>query len=262
MGRLNGKIAIITGGASGVGEAAAKIFTAEGAHVVIADVDDANGARVVKEVGGKTLYVRTDVSRSADVEALVKKTVDTFGRLDILFNNAGICISGRSILELKEEDFDRQIAINLKGVWLGMKHGIAAMLKTGGGAIVNTASTAGLLGYSGLSGYGASKTGVVGLTRHIAVEFAHQGVRVNAICPGAIFTPMSKYLWPGKSDAEHLERNALSSPMKRVGMPEDMARAALLLLSDDAGHITGHIMPVDAGVTASVYRGPAPDAHG
>lgn len=261
MGRLDGKVAIVTGGASGVGEAAAKLFTREGARVVIADVDDANGARVEKEVGKGCFYVRTDMSRSADVAALVQKTVEQCGRLDILFNNAGICIAGPNILDLKEEEFDRQIAINLKGVWLGMKHAIPALLKSGGGAIVNTGSTSGLLGYVGLTGYGASKTGVVGLTRHAAVEFAAKGIRINCICPGAVFTPMSVRLQPGKAVDALKKRNIMSSPMMRLGMPEDMANAALFLASDDAAHITGHIMPVDAGVTASVYRGPGPDTH-
>jgi NAD(P)-dependent dehydrogenase (short-subunit alcohol dehydrogenase family) len=258
MGRLDGKVAIITGGASGIGKAAAQIFAREGARVVIADLQDDEGRRVADGIGADCLYVRTDVSRTADVENLVSKAVAKFGRLDIMFNNAGIVVVGPTIVDLPEADFDRMIAINLKGVWLGMKHAIPAMLKSGGGAIVNTASTSGLLGYVGQSGYGASKGGVINLTRHCAVEFAGQGIRVNCICPGATVTPMGQKNRPGMSLEEMKARNADSNPLRRTGMPEDIANAALYLASDEAAHVTGQIMAVDGGLTASSYRGPSP----
>ena len=258
MGRLDGKVAIITGGASGIGEAAAKIFAREGARVVIADLQDDEGRRVEGAIGADCLYVRTDVSRSADMEELVAKAVAKFGRLDIMFNNAGIVMVGINLIDLTEADFDRHIAINLKGVWLGMKHAIPAMLKTGGGSIVNTASASGLLGYVGQCAYGASKGGVISLTRHCAVEFAGQGIRANCICPGSTFTPMSARNRPGQSSEEIMKRNAESNPLHRTGMPEDIANAALYLASEDAAHVTGQILSVDGGITASVFRGLSP----
>ena len=260
MGRLDGKVAIITGGASGIGEAAARLFAGEGARVAIADVQDEHGRRVEAELGVNGMYVRTDISRSTDMEALVQKTVARFGRLDILFNNAGIVVVGPTVVDLPEADFDRMLGVNLKGVWLGMKHAIPAMLKGGGGAIVNTASTSGLLGYVGQSGYGASKGGVVSLTRHCAVEFAAKGVRANCVCPGSIFTPMAIRNRPGQAEADIMRRNALSNPLLRTGMPEDIARTALFLASDDAAHITGQVIAVDGGVTASIYRGRSPES--
>lgn len=259
MGRLQGKVAIVTGGASGIGESAAKLFAAEGARVVIADMQDDNGRRVEAALGASGLYVRTDVSRSADVEAMVRQAVARFGRLDILFNNAGVVVVGPTIIDLSEAQFDRMIAINLKGVWLGMKHALPEMIKGGGGAIVNTASTSGLMGYVGQSGYGSSKGGVISLTRHCAVEFAVKGVRVNCICPGATVTPMAFQNRPGQSEEKVRERNAKTNPLLRTGMPEDVARTALFLASDDAAHVTGQIIAVDGGLTASAYRGPAPE---
>lgn len=259
MGRLDGKVAIITGGASGIGESAARIFAREGARVVIADLQDEQGRRVQEDIGKSCLYVRTDVSRSADIEALVSKAVAAFGKLDILFNNAGIVVVGPTILDLAEADFDRMIAINLKGVWLGMKHAIPAIIRSGGGSVVNTASTSGLLGYVGQSGYGASKGGVINLTRHCAVEFAGKGVRVNCICPGAIVTPMGQKNRPGMPLEEMKARNAAGNPLQRTGMPEDIANTALFLASQEAAHITGQIIAVDGGVTASIYRGASPE---
>ena len=258
MARLAGKVAIVTGGASGIGEAAAKLFAAEGAKVVIADMQDDNGRRVEAALGAAGLYVRTDVSRSADVESLVRQAVAKFGRLDILFNNAGIVVVGPTIIDLSEEQFDRLIAINLKGVWLGMKHAIPEMIRTGGGAIVNTASTSGLVGYVGQSGYGSSKGGVISLTRHCAIEYAGKGVRVNCVCPGATVTPMSFQNRPGQTAEQVRERNAQGNPLLRTGVPEDVARTALFLASDDAAHVTGQIIAVDGGFTASAYRGASP----
>lgn len=260
MGRLQGKVAIITGGASGIGEAAARLFVAEGARVTIADMQDEQGRRVEAELGESALYVRTDVSKGAEVEAMVRKTVERFGCLDTLFNNAGISIVGPNILDLPEETFDRILAINLKGVWLCMKYAIPEIVKSGSGAVVNTASTAGLVGYVGQSGYGSSKGGVISLTRHCAVEFAGKGVRVNAICPGSIVTPMAFRNRPGQSEAEVRASNARTNPLLRTGIPEDVAQMALFLSSNEAAHVTGQIIAVDGGVTVSGYRGgPAPE---
>ena len=258
MGRLDGKVAIVTGGASGMGEASVRKFVAEGARVAIADVQDAGGRALAAELGSAVVYVRTDVSRAAEVAALVQQAVAAFGRLDIMFNNAGICIPGRNIIDLPEEDFDRQIAVNLKGVWLGMKYALPEIIKAGGGAVINTASTSGLAGYAGLSGYGSSKGGVVALTRHAAVEFAAQGVRVNCICPGAIFTPMTTSLRVGQDVEKVKERNRMTTPLMRLGLAEDVAKMALFLASEDAVHLTGNIYPVDGGQTMSIYRGPSP----
>jgi NAD(P)-dependent dehydrogenase (short-subunit alcohol dehydrogenase family) len=258
MGRLEGKVAIVTGGASGMGEASVRLFVQEGARVAIADVQDDRGRALEAEMGGKAIYVHTDVSRSAEVAALVDATVAKFGGLNILFNNAGICIPGKNIIELPEEEFDRQIAINLKGVWLGMKYGLPHLIKAGGGAVINTASTSGLAGYAGLSGYGTSKGGVVALTRHAAVEFAAQAIRVNCICPGAIFTPMTTGLRKGQDVEAVKERNRMTTPLMRLGLPEDIAKMALFLASDDSVHVTGNIYPVDGGQTMSIYRGPSP----
>ena len=258
MARLQGKVAIVTGGASGIGEAAARLFAAEGANVVIADMQDDNGRRVETALGAAGLYVRTDVSRSADVESLVHQAVAKFGLLDILFNNAGVVVVGPTIIDLSEEQFDRLISINLKGVWLGMKHAIPEMIKSGGGSIVNTASTSGLLGYVGQSGYGASKGGVISLTRHCAIEYAAKGVRVNCVCPGSTVTPMAMGNRPGQTLEQVRVRNAQSNPLLRTGMPEDVARTALFFASDDAAHVTGQIVAVDGGFTASAYRGASP----
>ncbi len=260
MGRLEGKVAIITGGASGIGEAATKLFFSEGACVAIADMQDDRGRLVASELGSRGIYVRTDVSRSSDMASLVEQTVAKFGRLDIIFNNAGVVVVGPTIIDLSEAEFDRLIAVNLKGTWLGMKYAVPAIIDSGGGAVINTASTAGLLGYVGQSGYGASKGGVVSLTRHCAVEFAAKGIRVNCICPGAIFTPMSLQNRPGQAEADIKQRNAQTNPLLRTGMPEDIARTALYLASGEAAHVTGQVIAVDGGVTASIYRGPSPES--
>lgn len=260
MGRLDGKVAIITGGASGIGEATARLFAAEGARVTIADMQDEPGRDLEKALGTSGLYVRTDVSKGADVEAAVRQTVARFGRLDILFNNAGISIVGPFILDLPEETFDRILAINLKGVWLGMKYAIPEIIKAGGGAIVNTASIAGLTGYVGQSGYGSSKGGVIALTRHCAIEYASQGVRVNAICPGSIVTPMAFRNRPGQTEAQVRASNARMNPLQRTGDAIDVARTALFLASVDAAHVTGQIIAVDGGTTVSGYGvGPVPE---
>lgn len=260
MGRLEGKVAIVTGGASGIGEAAVRLFVAEGARVVLADVQDDLGHRVEESVGGNCRYVRTDVSRAADVEATVEAAISTFGKLDTVFNNAAVIQTGPSITDASEDDFDRTIAVDLKGVWLGMKYAARAMMASGGGAIVNTGSTSALVGFMGQPAYGAAKGGVVSLTRHAAVDLARHRIRVNCICPGGILTPLVFQRRPGIPEADVEREFASRNPLQRAGRPIDIARAALWLVSDDSAHVTGQVIAIDGGTTASIYRGATPDA--
>ncbi|MFQ5878971.1 MAG: SDR family oxidoreductase [Dehalococcoidia bacterium] len=254
-GRLEDKVALITGGSSGIGRASSVAFAREGAKVIVADVDAEGGeetVRMIEDTGGEATFVKADVSKAAEVEAMVSKAVETHGRLDCAFNNAGIV--GPSFVTATnwtEEDWDRVISINLKGVWLCMKYEIPQMLRQGGGAIVNTSSAAGLVGSPmGMSGaaYVASKHGVIGLTKTAALEFAKQGVRVNAVCPSWIRTPMTESLAGG--DPELAAQIAARYPMGRAGTPEEVAEAVVWLCSDAASFVTGHAMTVDGGYVA------------
>ncbi|MCH7786596.1 MAG: SDR family oxidoreductase [Chloroflexi bacterium] len=253
-GTLEDKIALVTGGGSGIGQAASLTFAREGAKVVVADVNADGGEETVsniKEAGGDAFFVHADVSRASDVEAMVNITVQTFGRLDCAFNNAGIGGSStdgpRQMHEYPEDIWDRVVSINLKGVWLCMKYEIAQMLEQGGGAIVNTASVAGLVGLRNGSAYVAAKHGVVGLTRTAALEYAQQGIRVNAVCPGYIETPMTEGL---RSDPERLASIIASEPIGRIGTPQEIAESVLWLCSDAASFVTGQAMAVDGGYVA------------
>lgn len=250
-GLVQGKVAIVTGGSSGIGRATSLIFAREGAKVVVADVLVEGGEETVsliKAAGGEAVFIKTDMAKPADVEAMVQKAVSTYGRLDCAHNNAGIEGATGRTADYKEADWDRVIQINLTGVWLCMKYEIQQMLKQGGGAIVNTASDAGLLGVPQMPAYVASKHGVVGLTKTAALEYAKSGIRVNAVCPGVIKTPMVDRITgqrPGRA-----ERMTAAEPVGRMGKPEEIGEAVVWLCSEAASFVTGLPMPVDGGVAA------------
>jgi NAD(P)-dependent dehydrogenase (short-subunit alcohol dehydrogenase family) len=250
-GLVEGKVMLVTGGGSGIGRATALKLAQEGATVMIADYVQEGGERTVKMIkdsGGTASFIQADVSLGAQVEAMVAKTVQTYGRIDGAFNNAGIEGRMATTVETSEENFDRTIAINLKGVWLCMKYEIPQMLRQGGGSIVNTASVAGLVGIERLPAYNASKHGVVGLTRTAALEYATKNIRVNCVCPGAIRTPMTERIIDsgGMSEQEAIA----AEPVGRWGKPEEIAQGVVWLLSDSASFVTGHPMTIDGGWVA------------
>jgi NAD(P)-dependent dehydrogenase (short-subunit alcohol dehydrogenase family) len=231
-----------------MGRAAAVAFARAGAGVVVGDVDVPGGeetVRLIHGAGGLAQFVRTDVSRAADVQALVAAAVGSFGRLDHAFNNAGINDEHGPITECSEEQWERIHEVNMKGVFLGLKYEIPELVRSGGGAIVNNASVVGLSGSSGTPAYVASKHGIVGLTRAAARDHAKQGVRVNAVCPGTIHTPM--YVRREGSDPSHDSDVAAAIPLGRLGQPEDVAEAVVWLCSDGASFITGQTLVIDGG---------------
>jgi NAD(P)-dependent dehydrogenase (short-subunit alcohol dehydrogenase family) len=248
---LQGKVALITGGTSGIGQDSAVLFAKAGAKVVIAGRRETEGKETVEQVraaGGEGIFLKTDVSKATDVEALVQKTVEKFGRLDVAFNNAGIEGNWIPITEQPEEDWDRTIDINLKGVWLCLKYQIRQMLKLGGGgAIVNMSSIAGLMGGAGSATYCASKHGVIGLTKSAALENARNGIRVNAVCPAVIETPMADRLF---SEPE-VNKYALGfHPLGRFGKSREISEAVLWMCSDRSSYMTGQYIVVDGGFLA------------
>ncbi|MGH9493107.1 MAG: SDR family oxidoreductase [Terriglobales bacterium] len=252
---LEGKVGIVTGGTSGIGREAAVLFAKAGAKVVVAGRRQAEGEEtvgLVRAAGGDALFVKTDVSQAAEVQALVQKTVEKFGRLDVAFNNAGIEGSWIPIAEQPAEDWDRTIGINLKGTWLCLKYEIQQMLKQGeGGAIVNMASIAGLIGSPGAAAYCASKHGVLGLTKSAALETARSGIRVNAVCPAVIETPMGERLW-GEPEAR---KYALGlHPIGRFGTPMEVAEAVVWMCSERASFMTGQSLVLDGGFLAGPTR--------
>jgi NAD(P)-dependent dehydrogenase (short-subunit alcohol dehydrogenase family) len=248
---LEGKVALVTGGTSGIGRETAVLFAKAGAKVTVAGRREQEGqetVELIRAAGGDGLFVRTDVSSATEVEALVQKTVEKFVRLDIAFNNAGVEGAYAPIVRQSEEDFDRTININLKGVWLCLKYEIRQMLKQGaGGSIVNMASVLGLVGSAGVSAYSASKHGVIGLTKTAALENAKKGIRVNAVCPGFIETPMSDRTL--RAPAAH--KFALSChPIGRLGKTTEVAEAVLWMCSDRASFMTGQVLSLDGGFLA------------
>ena len=250
-GMLDKKVALITGAGSGIGQATSKIFAREGARLVLADVVEAGGQatlRMVKDIGVDAIFVKADVSKSADVETAVAKAVETFGRLDCAFNNAGIGGAAKLTHEYSEAEWDRVIAINLTGVWLCMKAELSQMVKQGSGVIVNTSSIMGLTGAIRVPAYTAAKHGVAGLTKAAALEYGRLGIRINAVCPAPIYTPLLMSSFEKRPDIE--QRYARSEPMKRIGQPEEVGEAVAWLCSDYASYVTGLPMPVDGGYMA------------
>jgi NAD(P)-dependent dehydrogenase (short-subunit alcohol dehydrogenase family) len=248
------KVALITGGASGIGEATVRLFVAEGASVAIADIQDDRGRRLAGDLGERTAYLRTDVSREADVQAAVAETVRRFGRLDCIFNNAGYGGVGGRIEETSIAGFDETMGVLVRGVLLGMKHAAPVMKHQGGGSIISTASVAGLRTGLGPHVYSAAKAAVIHLTRTVANELGEHNIRVNCICPGAIATPIfGKGLGMSAEQADEivpLMKGVLENlqPIKRSGLPEDIAHAALWLASDDSTFVNGHALVVDGGL--------------
>lgn len=251
MSELTGKVAIVTGASAGIGRAAAHALAAEGATVVVADVDDARGTQVVTEItdkGGRGRFIHTDVTDDAAVEAMVRQTIDEFGGLDLAFNNAGIEGQQGVTHECTPENWQRTIAVNLTGVWTCMRHEIPWMIARGGGSIVNCASVAGLVGFPNLPAYVASKHGVVGLTKSAALDYAESGVRVNAVCPGVIDTEMVQRFTGGQPEAE--AAMIAMEPVGRLGQPEEIADAVVWLCSDRSSFTTGQALAVDGGFVA------------
>lgn len=247
-GLVEGKVALVTGGGSGIGRQACLVFAREGAQVVVCDVAVEGGQETVGQIeqaGGQATFIRADVAQAAEVEALVARTVETYGRLDCAYNNAGIAGRTARVADDSEQNWERILAINLKGVWLCLKYEIAHMLTQGGGAIVNTASDAGLIGLRRAGAYVASKHGVVGLTKTAALEYAKANIRVNAVCPGPIDTPMLR-----EASERVIDAMATAQPNGRLGQPREIAEAAVWLCSDAASFVTGHPMPVDGGYLA------------
>lgn len=252
MSRLSGKVAIVTGAASGIGEATAKLFGGEGASLVLADWDADRGdqvAEAVRKNGARAVFVKTDVSKPEDVQAMINAAVQNYGRLDVIFNNAGIeGEMNKPTADCTLENWHRVIAINLTGVFLGMKYAIPEMLKVGGGSIINTASIAGIVGFAGIPAYCAAKGGVVQLTKTAAIEYAKQNVRVNVICPGVIATPMVDRAIGGSEEAR--KAFTATEPVGRFGTAEEVANVALFLASDESSFCTGAPFIVDGGFVA------------
>lgn len=248
---LHGKSVLVTGGASGIGRASCMAFAAEGAKVVVADRDLEGGegtACMIRDTGAEAIFVHCDVANAADVDALVKKTVETYGRLDCAHNNAGIAGPSARTGDCREQDWDEVIRVNLKGVWLCMRCELTEMVKQRSGAIVNTASTAGLRGSRLASAYAASSHGIVGLTKSAALDYATDGIRINAVCPGVVDTPMIQTRIAG--DAKREAQFKASSPIGRMATPDEIAQVVVWLCSGTASYVTGHVLIADGGRTA------------
>lgn len=254
-GRLQGKAALITGAASGIGRASAQLFASEGASVLVVDIDDDGGRQTVADIraiGGRADFCHGDVSVEADVRKAVDLCVRAFGKIDILYNNAG-AVFGLDITDVTMEVWQKEIGVNLTGVYLGMRFAIPHMLRLGGGAILSTSSNAGIVGRPAIPAYGAAKAGVVMLTKAVALKYADRGIRANCLCPGSVRTAAMGFGPKNPAEQERAER-ALAAiiPMQRVGDAKELACAALFLCSDEASYITGVALPVDGGRTAGI----------
>jgi NAD(P)-dependent dehydrogenase (short-subunit alcohol dehydrogenase family) len=251
--KLKEKVAVITGAGSGIGRASAILFAQVGARVVVADLVAAAAKETVSEIKaahGEAILVVVDVSKAAEVKKMVEITLETYGRLDILFNNAGLTLPA-SVTETSEEIWERSLNVNLKGVMLGCKFAIPEMLKNGGGSIINTASMLGLVASPRQAPYSAAKGGVVMLTKQMAIDYAPHNIRVNCICPSEVDTPMHRQFIAQSPDPAATKKRLLDRiPLGRVAQPEELASVALFLASDDSSYITGVALPVDGGLTA------------
>lgn len=255
MGRVDGKVTIITGGATGIGQATARLFAREGADVIVADVNEAGAAETVAGIerdGGRARFIRTDVSVAADVEALIETTVREHSRLDVLFNNAGILLS-KSVTDTSPEEWARVIGINLTGVFLGCHYAIPHMLRQGRGTIVSTASPHSFATGKTIAAYAAAKGGVVALTRQLAMDYGRLGLRVNCVVPGAIDTPILRQdIQAGGNPEENVANWGRAQPIGRVGQPEDIARVVLWMATDDADFVLGASIVADGGLLAQL----------
>ena len=256
MGRLENKIAIITGGGDGLGQASAVLFAKEGASVVVVDMDPARGMKTVdmiKNQNGEAMFVEVDISKEDSVKKMVGKVVDAYGRIDILVNSAGIFIEATAI-NTTVEDWDKIMAVNLRGIFLGCKYVIPEMIKAGKGSIVNIGSEAGITGWENATAYAASKGGVVNMTRCLALDFAKHNIRANCVCPGTTETPMFKKALELAPDPAKARRFFESRPLLRVGRPEEIAAGILYLASDESLYATGAILSIDGGKTAGGFN--------
>lgn len=255
-GLVEGKVALVTAAGSGIGRAAALKFMKEGAKVVVTDFDAKGGEetlRMIREAGGEGIFIRSDVTKKDEVQAMVRKAVETYGRLDCAHNNAGGTGSQKLMKDIPEDVFERNVNINLKGTWHCLQAEIEQMLKQGGGSIVNTASAAGLMGYKMASDYVATKHAVVGLTKAAALDYATRGIRVNCVCPGITHTPRVSSSKGGEKMVAILSS---MQPPNRLAKPEEIANAAVWLCSDEASFINGHALPVDGGMTVEIMKLP------
>ena len=252
MARFQDRVALVTGGASGIGKSAALLFAREGAKVAIGDLDSEGGLATVREIsrnGGQAIFLRTDVSQPSDMEALVARTVEAWGRLDLALNNAGIGHDPSLTHEITEDTWERVISTNLKGVWLGLKYELPVMKKQGSGAIVNTSSIGGLIVGKGLAAYSAAKGGVNQLTKITALEYAEFGIRVNAVCPSVVLTPLTERTM--RESPGIIKDMIANQPMGRLANAEEVASAIIWLCSGEASYINGVCLPVDGGFTVA-----------